>query len=118
MRVIIILTLLFTCCKINSQEILKTWSTNTSSQNFEKIRIDLCNPDNKTEQVDDQDSPYPRLNTFTTSKPKTSQIFAYVSVENSPKEDFITLKPTKSSNDTKWITKAFGDKIASAGINS
>ena len=100
----------------NSQEILKTWSTNTSSQNFEKIRIDLCNPDNKTEQVDDQDSPYPRLNTFTTSKPKTSQIFAYVSVENSPKEDFITLKPTKSSNDTKWITKAFGDKIASAGI--
>ena len=100
----------------NSEEILKTWSINTSSQNFETIRIDLCNPDNKTEQVDDQDSPYPRLNTYTTSKPKTSQIFAYISIQNSPKEDFITLKPTKNSNDTKWITKAIGDKIASAGI--
>ena len=54
----------------NSQiEDTKYWKIRSSTNKFQNIIIDLCNPDNKNDNVDNQDSPYPRLNTYTTSKP-------------------------------------------------
>jgi hypothetical protein len=41
---------------------IKTWSFSTSSATFERKRIDLLIPVNKTLGIDDQDDPYPRLN--------------------------------------------------------
>jgi PKD repeat protein len=94
----------------------KKWEISTSSNIFEDIRIDLCNPDNKIEKVDNQDSPYPRLNTYTTSIPKFRETFAYLSKENSPKDTFITTKKTKTSSDDLWINVEEAKTIASSGI--
>ena len=94
----------------------KKWDISTSSNVFENIRIDLCNPDNKIEKVDNQDSPYPRLNTYTTSIPEFRETFAYLSKENSPKDLFITTKKAKSSSDELWIDVNEAKRIANAGI--
>jgi len=94
----------------------KKWEISTSSNVFENIRIDLCNPDNKIEKVDNQDSPYPRLNTYTTSIPQFRETFAYLSKENAPKDTFITTKKNKTSSDVLWIDAQEAKTIASSGI--
>lgn len=94
----------------------KTWDLNTSSNVFEKIRIDLCNPDNKTDNVDNQDSPYPRLNTYTTSKPQNLLPFGYLSEINKPKENKLITKPNLNNESKNWINKSVADKIGQAGI--
>lgn len=45
----------------------KTWSITSSGNTLQKVRIDLCNPTNKTDKIDYQDSPYPRINLVSTS---------------------------------------------------
>jgi PKD repeat protein len=93
----------------------KSWNISTSSSAFETIRIDLCNPDNKTDQVDNQDSPYPRLNLYTTSKPEKSSILGYIAQENKPQDDFLILKDTKTSTSKTWINDDIKEQIKSAG---
>ena len=93
----------------------KSWNISTSSSAFETIRIDLCNPDNKTDQVDNQDSPYPRLNLYTTSKPEKSSILGYIAQENKPQDDFLVLKDTKTSTSKTWISDEIKEQIKSSG---
>ena len=75
--------------------------------------IDLCNPDNKTDSVDNQDSPYPRLNTYTTSKVNKSTVFGYLAQENLPKDTKLVTKKSLTSTG-KWIDDAIKNQIALA----
>ena len=45
----------------------KTWTITSSGNSIQKVRIDLCNPTNKNDKIDYQDSPYPRINLVSTS---------------------------------------------------
>lgn len=94
----------------------KKWDISTASDKFENIRIDLCNPDNKITKVDNQDSPYPRLNTYTTSIPQVRETFAYLAKENKPKDVFLTTKKTKDSSDSLWIDSKEAQRISASGI--
>jgi len=78
--------------------------------------IDLCNPNNKIDYVDNQDSPYPRLNTYTTSKPQNTDPLGLLSVENKPKDDFLITKPISGNATSNWINDKIKKKIKSAGI--
>jgi PKD repeat protein len=97
-------------------ESLKTFNVSTDSSSFKTLKIDLCNPDNKIDFVDNQDSPYPRLNTYTTSKPKTANPFGYLAKENSPKDNFLITKPNKNNESSDWITDEIKQKIKNSGI--
>jgi PKD repeat protein len=95
---------------------IKSWDVNTNSKDFVNVRLDLCNPDNKIDFVDNQDSPYPRLNTYTTSKSKTTEVFGYLAKENLPKEDFIITKKSQSDTSVDWIKSDIKNKIISSGF--
>jgi len=97
-------------------ENIKSWNVNTNSKDYVNIRIDLCNPDNSIDFVDNQDSPYPRLNTYTTSKPKTTEVFGYLAKENLPKDDFIITKKSQSDSSLDWIKADTKNKIISSGF--
>jgi PKD repeat protein len=97
-------------------ESIKTFNISTDSSSFKTLRIDLCNPVNKIDFVDNQDSPYPRLNTYTTSKPKTANSFGYLSKENSSKDNFLVTKPNKNNESLNWITDEIKQKIKNSGI--
>ena len=93
----------------------KTWNVNTSSSNFQNLRIDLCNPDNKIDFVDNQDSPYPRLNVYTTSKPQSLKTLGYLSVENNPKDTFLVTKPEVNQESSSWINDSIKKQILQSG---
>jgi hypothetical protein len=93
----------------------KTWNVNTSSSNFQNLRIDLCNPDNKIDFVDNQDSPYPRLNVYTTSKPQSLKTLGYLSVENNPKDTFLVTKPEINQDSSSWINDSIKKQILQSG---
>jgi PKD repeat protein len=97
-------------------ESTKSFKIQTDSSTYKTLRIDLCNPDNKIDNVDNQDSPYPRLNTYTTSKPQTTSPFGYLSKENNPKDNFIITKPNINSESLNWITDDIKQKIKNSGI--
>jgi PKD repeat protein len=97
-------------------ENIKSWNINTNSKDYVNIRIDLCNPDNSIDFVDNQDSPYPRLNTYTTSKPKTTEVFGYLAKENLPKDDFIITKKSQSDSSLDWIKADTKSKIINSGF--
>jgi PKD repeat protein len=100
----------------STNESIKTFNISTDSSSFKTLRIDLCNPSNKIDFVDNQDSPYPRLNTYTTSKPKSANPFGYLAKENSPKDNFFITKPNKDNESSNWITDEIKQKIKSSGI--
>ena len=97
-------------------ESTKSYKISTDSSSYKTLRIDLCNPDNKIDNVDNQDSPYPRLNTYTTSKPKITSPFGYLSTENNPKDNFLITKPNANSESLNWITDDIKQKIRNSGI--
>ena len=100
----------------NKSEDVKSYKISTSSSSFKTLRIDLCNPDNKIDAVDNQDSPYPRLNTYTTSVPQSTAPFGYLSKENSPKDNFLITKPNTSTESSNWITDDLKQKIKKTGF--
>ncbi len=95
---------------------IKSWSVSTKSPSFENIIIDLCNPNNKLDNVDNQDSPYPRLNTYTTSKPLATEIFGYVGQQNKSTDDYIVTKPSLTNNSNTWIDQTTKQKIINSGF--
>jgi PKD repeat protein len=95
---------------------LKSWKISTDSNNFKSLRIDLCNPDNKIDYVDNQDSPYPRLNVYTTSKPLSTAPFGYLSVENKPTDIFIETKQQLNVSSKFWIDDKLKSKISNSGF--
>jgi PKD repeat protein len=96
----------------------KSWNISIPEANKGKANyvIDLCNPDNKIDFVDNQDSPYPRLNTYTTSKPQSTNPFGYLAVENKPKDDFLITKSLSGDESTTWINDILKAKINNSGI--
>ena len=94
----------------------KTWSIKTNSSTFQNLYIDLCNPDNKFDNVDNQDSPYPRLNAYTTSKPLSISSFGLLSAENKPSDDFIITKPKSGIESKTWIDEVVKKQIQNSGI--
>jgi PKD repeat protein len=78
--------------------------------------IDLCNPDNKSDYVDNQDSPYPRLNTYTTSKPQSTDPICLLAAENKPKDYFLITKSLSGNASKNWIDDNLKEKIKSSGI--
>ena len=94
----------------------KTWSIKTNSSTFQNLYIDLCNPDNKIDNVDNQDSPYPRLNAYTTSKPLSVSSFGLLSAENKPSDDFIITKPKSGIESKTWINEVVKKQIQNSGI--
>jgi len=100
----------------NKTENIKSYKITTDSSSFKTLRIDLCNPDNKIDAVDNQDSPYPRLNTYTTSAPKSTAPFGFLSKENSPKDNFLITKPNTSTESSNWITDDLKQKIKKTGF--
>ena len=100
----------------NKTENIKSYKITTDSSSFKTLRIDLCNPDNKIDNVDNQDSPYPRLNTYTTSVPQSTAPFGYLSKENSPKSNFLVTKPNTSTESSNWITDEVKQKIIKSGF--
>ena len=97
-------------------ESTKSFEISTDSSSYKTLRIDLCNPDNKIDIVDNQDSPYPRLNTYTTSRPKSTSPFGYLSKENNPKDNFLITKPNTNSESLNWITDDIKKKIKNSGF--
>ena len=93
----------------------KSWTVTSSSASFENIRLDLCNPDNKNDVVDNQDSPYPRLNTYSTLKPKKSLFLGYLAKENKPLDELLETKETKTSTSKTWINDSIKQQIKNAG---
>ena len=100
----------------SSVENEKSYLVNTSSDKFSSITIDLCNPDNKIDFVDNQDSPYPRLNTYTTSVPTASYNLGFLSVENKPKDDFLITKPALDRESDNWINDDIKKSISNSGF--
>ena len=100
----------------NKTENIKSYKITTDSSSFKTLRIDLCNPDNKIDNVDNQDSPYPRLNTYTTSVPQSTNPFGYLSKENAPKDNFLVTKPNTSTESSNWITDEVKQKIIKSGF--
>jgi len=100
----------------SKNESVKSYKISTDSSSFKTLRIDLCNPDNKIDDVDNQDSPYPRLNTFTTSKPQSTSPIGYLSTENLPKDNFLITKPNRNTESLVWITDDIKQKIKNSGI--
>jgi len=96
----------------------KSWNISIPEANKGKANyvIDLCNPDNKIDFVDNQDSPYPRLNTYTTSKPQSTNPFGYLVIENKPKDDFIITKSLSGDASETWINDILKAKIKNSGI--
>ena len=96
----------------------KSWNISIPEANQGKANyvIDLCNPDNKIDFVDNQDSPYPRLNTYTTSKPQSTNPFGYSLVENKPKDDFLIIKSLDGNSSTTWINDSLKARIKSSAI--
>lgn len=82
---------------------LKSWKVSTSSDAKKILRIDLCNPDNMGMEVDEQDSPYPRLNIYSNAVTTESSLFGYFKDNNNPKDNFLIAKPTLESISTEWI---------------
>ncbi len=95
---------------------IKTWKISTNSTSFSPLRIDLCNPDNKIDNVDNQDSPYPRLNTYTTSKPNSTLAFGYLAQTNKPKDDFLITKESLSGSSKIWIDQDIKKEIINSGF--
>jgi hypothetical protein len=108
----------FTLQNNNQNSNNKSWNISIGDETSDKTSfvIDLCNPDNKSELVDNQDSPYPRLNTYTTSKPQSTDPFGNLAVENKPKDDFIITKSLSGDTSTTWINDALKERIKSSGI--
>ena len=98
-----------------TNEDIKTWSVSTKSKTFENIIIDLCNPNNKIDFVDNQDSPYPRLNTYTTSRPQESDVLGFLAQNNKPKDDFLIVKPSLTSSSKEWIDQTIKQRIINSG---
>lgn len=94
----------------------KSFLVNTNSDKFSSLTIDLCNPDNKIDFVDNQDSPYPRLNTYTTSVPTASYNLGFLSVENKPKDDFLITKPVLDRESDNWINDDIKKSISNSGF--
>jgi hypothetical protein len=80
------------------------------------LRIDLCNPDNKIENVDNQDSPYPRLNTYTTSKLNSTLVFGYLAEANKPKDEFLITKESLTGKSKVWIDQDIKREIINSGF--
>lgn len=91
---------------------VKSWDLSISNQSS-TFTIDLCNPDNKTDNVDNQDSPYPRLNVYSTSKSSKSSVFGYLAQENHPKDTKLITKKTITSSGL-WIDDQIKNQIALA----
>jgi PKD repeat protein len=91
---------------------IKSWDLSISNQSS-TFTIDLCNPDNKTDNVDNQDSPYPRLNVYSTSKSSKSSVFGYLAQENQPKDTKLITKKTITSSGL-WIDDQIKNQIALA----
>ena len=102
----------------NTENIVeKSWNiTIPANKDKTSYVIDLCNPDNKSDFVDNQDSPYPRLNTYTTSKPQSTNPFGLLAIENKPKDDFLVTKSLSGDASTTWINDTLKAKIKSSGI--
>ena len=100
----------------SSVENEKSFLVNTSSDKFLTLTIDLCNPDNKNNFVDNQDSPYPRLNTYTTSVPTASYNLGFLSVENKPKDHFLITKPALDRESDNWINDDIKKSISNSGF--
>ena len=98
-----------------TNEDIKTWSVSTKSKSFENVIIDLCNPNNKIDFVDNQDSPYPRLNTYTTSRPQESDVLGFLAQSNKPKDDFLIVKPSLTSSSKEWIDQTIKQRIINSG---
>jgi PKD repeat protein len=94
----------------------KSFLVNTNSDKFSSLTIDLCNPDNKIDFVDNQDSPYPRLNTYTTSVPTVSYNLGFLSAENKPKDDFMITKPALDRESDNWINDDIKKSISNSGF--
>jgi PKD repeat protein len=94
----------------------KSFLVNTNSDKFSSLTIDLCNPDNKIDFVDNQDSPYPRLNTYTTSVPSVSYNLGFLSAENKPKDDFLITKPALDRESDNWINDDIKKSISNSGF--
>ena len=100
----------------NSQvEDIKYWNIKSSSNKFQNIIVDLCNPDNKNDNVDNQDSPYPRLNAYTTSKPTTLEPLGFLAAENKPKDNFLITKAYDGTESDTWITDKIRKRIQDSG---
>ncbi len=101
----------------NSQtEDIKYWNIRSSTNKFQNIIVDLCNPDNKNDNVDNQDSPYPRLNTYTTSKPVSLSPLGLLINENKPKDNFLITGPIDGSVSNVWITDEIKKRIQDSGV--
>ena len=100
----------------SSVENEKSFLIKTSSNNYTTSIVDLCNPDNKIDFVDNQDSPYPRLNTYTTSVPTESFNLGFLSVENKPKDDFLITKPSLDTESDNWINDKIKKSISNSGF--
>ena len=108
----------FTALNNTENVVEKSWNLliPEANQGTTDLVIDLCNPDNKTDNVDNQDSPYPRLNTYTTSKPQSTSPFGLLAKENKPKDDFIVTKSLTGDSSTTWINDIIKAKIKNSGI--
>jgi len=100
----------------SSVENEKSFLIKTSSNQYTTSIVDLCNPDNKIDFVDNQDSPYPRLNTYTTSVPTESFNIGFLSVENKPKDDFLITKPSLDTESDNWINDKISKSISNSGF--
>ena len=101
----------------NSQiEDTKYWKIRSSTNKFQNIIVDLCNPDNKNDNVDNQDSPYPRLNAYTTSKPVSLSPLGLLAAENKPKDNFLFTGPIDGSESSVWITGEIKKRIQDSGV--
>ena len=90
---------------------LKSWKVSTSSNAKKILRIDLCNPDNMGMEVDEQDSPYPRLNIYSNAVTTESSLFGYFKEDNNPKDNFLIAKPTLESVSIDWIDDDIKTKL-------
>jgi hypothetical protein len=54
-------------------------------------------------EVDEQDSPYPRLNIYSNAVTTESSLFGYFKEDNNPKDNFLIAKPTLESVSLDWI---------------
>lgn len=90
---------------------IKSWNVSASSSTVKKVKIDLCNPDNMSMEVDEQDSPYPRLNIYSNATTTQGDNFGFLKKENKPKDNFLSAKPTLTSDLTDWINDEYKSKL-------